>query len=313
MRVPNTTVDMMAAVIALAQKENLDAAGKELGVSPSAVYKRIQAANRIFGTRLFANTNDGAVLTETGEVFYAHALKALENVLLAEEATIASREIQDRHLLVGHSTYLPARPLALLHDSNLTATLGTRLEHKPGLTLGLAEDVAKGTLHAGFGYLPITHPDLLVYPLAEEPVLVCMPSGHPLAAKAVVRPQDLDGEPIIAAGREIFPVLHQLVSEFFEDFGIKLNVIAEAFGPPEAVSMVENRVGICFLTAWNIQAKPSIVARPITPQTLTRKYGLFVREDNPHSALKSFVDLILHKTASWRKKKSGPIDGGKSD
>jgi DNA-binding transcriptional LysR family regulator len=300
MRVPRVTVDVMAGVIALAEKKSLKAAGKELGVTASAVHKRIQTANGLFRTRLFAGTKDNLHLTEVGEVFYAHAIKAMEQVLLTEETSIASSEIQARHLLVGHSTYLPPRLLALLHDLNFISELGIRLEHKPGLTLALVQDVAKSTLHAGVGYLPISHPDLLVYQLAEEPVLVCMPTGHPLSNKAFVRPQDLEGEPIIAASREVFPMLHQLVDEFFRDFGIKLNVVADAFGPPEAVSMVEQKVGICLLTASNIRVRASVVAKPLSPQTLTRKCGLFVREDNRHSSLKSFVELILEKTARWR-------------
>jgi DNA-binding transcriptional LysR family regulator len=300
MRVPRVTVDVMAGVIALAEKKSLKAAGKELGVTASAVHKRIQTANGLFRTRLFAGTKDSLHLTEVGEVFYVHAIKAMEQVLLTEETTFASSEIQGKHLLVGHSTYLPPRLLALLHDPNFISALGVRLEHKSGLTLTLVQDVVKGTLHAGLGYLPISHHDLLVYQLAEESVLVCMPSGHRLSNKAFVRPQDLDGEPIIAVSREVFPKLHQLVDEFFQDFGINLNVIADAFGPPEAVSMVEQRVGISLLTASNIRTKSLVVAKPLSPQTLTRKCGLFVREDNRHSSLKSFVERILEKTASWR-------------
>lgn len=300
MRVPRLTVDVMAGVIALAQTKNHEDAGELLGVTASAVNKRIKAANQIFHARLFISRPDGMQLTEVGEVLYAHAIKAMEHVLLAEETAIAAAQIQARHLLVGHSTYLPSRLLALLHDSHLTAVLGIRLQHKPGLTLGLVQDVIKGTLHAGVGYLPIGHPDLLVYQLAEEPVLVCMPSGHPLSTKAFVRPQDLDGEPIIAASREVFPMLHQLVDEFFQDFGIKLNVVADAYGPPEAVSMVEQRVGICLLTASNIRAKASVAAKPLSPQTLTRSCALFVREDNRHPAVKTFVELLLEKTSRWR-------------
>ncbi len=303
MRVPKVTVDMMAAVIALAQKKTLERAAKELGLTSSAVYKRIQAANQLFSARLFTTTNDGVRLTEGGEVFFAHAMKAMELVLLAEEATIASSEIQARHLLVGHSTYLPARLLALLHDLNSISTLGIRLEHKPGLTVALVQDVVKGTLHAGVGFLPIIHSDLLVYQLSEEPVVVCMASGHPLAAKAMLRPQDLEGEPIIAVGRNAFSVLHREIEDFFQDFGIKLNVVADAFGPPEAVAMVEHRVGVCLLAGSHIRAKASVVATPVSPQTVTRKYGLFVREDNRHSALKSFINLILEKTSAWRSSK----------
>lgn len=73
MRVPSLTVDMLAAVIALAQKKNLEPAGKELGLSPSAVHKRINVANQVFGTRLFVGTNDGFELTEVGQVLYSHA------------------------------------------------------------------------------------------------------------------------------------------------------------------------------------------------------------------------------------------------
>ncbi len=297
MRVPRVTVDMMAAVIALAQRKNLEPAGKELGLSASAVYKRIQAANQLFGTRLFITTNDGFELTEVGRVLYSHATMPVEQMLLAEETTMVASELHASHLLVGHSTYLPSRLLALLHNVDLTATLGIRLEHKPGLTLALAQDVIKGTLHAALGYLPVVHPDLLVYQISEEPVVVCMPSTHPLAVKPAIRPKDLEGEPIIAVSRDTFPILHQQVDDFFQDFGVTLQVVADAYGPHEAITMVEQKVGICILAASN--AKPTVVAKPLLPQTLTRKCGLFVREDNRHPALKSFVDLILERTALW--------------
>lgn len=295
MRVPHVTMDMLVAVIALAQKKNLEPAGKELGLSPSAVYKRIKAANQVFGTRIFVGTNDGFELTEVGQVLFAHAAQPVEQVLLAEETTIAAAELHASHLLVGHSTYLPSRLLALIHSLPFTSALGIRLEHKAGLTLALVEDVIKGTLHAGLGYLPVAHPDLLVYQISEEPVVVCMPNAHPLSVKPSLRPKDLEGQPIIAASRDTFPILHRQIEEFFDDFGIKLNIVADAYGPHEAVTMVEQKVGLCLLGASN--AKPSVVSRPLLPQTLTRKCGLFVREDNRHPALKGFIDLVLEKTA----------------
>jgi DNA-binding transcriptional LysR family regulator len=80
---------MLVAVIALAQKRNLVPAGKELGLSPSAVHKRIQAINQLFKTRLFIVTKDGVELTEVGQVLYAQATRTVEQALLAEETTIA--------------------------------------------------------------------------------------------------------------------------------------------------------------------------------------------------------------------------------
>ena len=111
--------------------------------------------------------------------------------------------------------------------------------------------------------------------------------------------QDLEGEPIIAASREVFPKLHEDVDDFFQDFGVKLKIVADAYGPPEAVVMTEQGMGICLLTASNIRTKASVVSKPLFPQTLKRRCGLFVREDNRHPALKNFVNLVLEKTAPW--------------
>lgn len=309
MRVPHITVDMLVAVIALAQKKNLEPAGKELGLSSSAVYKRIKAADQVFGTRLFVGTNEGFELTKVGRVLFSHAVLPVEQVLLAEETTRAAAQLHASHLSVGHSTYLPAKLLALIHSLPFVSALGIRLEHKAGLTVALAQDVARGTLHAGLGYLPVTHPDLLVYQVTEEPIVVCMPNGHPLSVKPMIRPQDLEGQPIIAASRVTFPVLHQQIEEFFDDFGIRLNIIADAYGPHEAITMVEQKVGLCLVAVSS--AKPSVVSKPLLPQTLTRKCGLFVREDSRHPALKAFVDLLLERTSTWHPSR-GVTDEGRN-
>jgi DNA-binding transcriptional LysR family regulator len=76
MRVPRITIDMMVAVVAVAQKKTMELAAKELGLSPSAVYKRIHAANTVIGRPLFLSTENGMVLTDAGKRFYPDAIKA---------------------------------------------------------------------------------------------------------------------------------------------------------------------------------------------------------------------------------------------
>jgi len=226
-------------------------------------------------------------------VLYSHATLPIEQVLLAEETTRAAAQLYASHLLVGHSTYLPSRLLALIYSLPFVSALGIRLEHKAGLTLALAQEVVKGTLHAGIGYLPVTHPDLHVYQIAEEPIVVCMPKGHPLAVKPAIQPKDLEGQAIIAASRDTFPVLHREIDEFFADFGIKLNIVTDAYGPHEAIKMVEQKVGLCLVAGCNVTS--SVISKPLIPRTLKRRCGLFVRDDNRHPAVKKFVDLVMEK------------------
>ena len=53
MRIRRITIDTMVAVVALAQKRTIELAAKELGLTPSAVHKRIQAVSGPIGNRSF--------------------------------------------------------------------------------------------------------------------------------------------------------------------------------------------------------------------------------------------------------------------
>jgi DNA-binding transcriptional LysR family regulator len=174
-----------------------------------------------------------------------------------------------------------------------------RIEHFPGLTGSLAKRVVDGTLHAAFGDLSVAHPALLKRQLLEEPVVVCVHKSHPLALKPLIRFQDLNDVPVIAVAREPAPMQHREIEEYFEGSGVRLKIVADAFGPPEALNMVEQNMGVCLLGA-SAARSPSVVSKPLSIRTLTRKIGLYVREDNRHQALGEFIDLVLRKAAQGR-------------
>lgn len=295
MRLPRLTMDMLAAVVALVQERTMERAGNDLGLTPSAIHKRIQAASRIIGAPLFMSEERGSVLTKSGETLYVGALKVLEMALLAEDRTIALLDLDAGHLRVAHSTYLPPRLLALVHRVKFEDSASIRIEHLPGLTSTSVQRVIEGTAHAGFGYLPVSHPDLLSHLLYEEPVVVCMSRAHPLAVKPAIRPQDLLEEPVIAIGREPLPWIHQQVEEYFAGFGFSLRVVADAFAAPEAVAMTEQSIGICFVGASAV-SRSSVVAKALSPKTLSQKSGLFIREDNRHPSLSAFVAMVLEQS-----------------
>ncbi|MGH9343784.1 MAG: LysR family transcriptional regulator [Terriglobia bacterium] len=293
MRLPRLTLDMLAAVVALADKGTMELAADDLEVvTASAVQKRIQAASRLIGAPLFMSTERGMVLTKTGESLYPGAIRALEMALLAEDRTMSLLDLEAGRLRVGHSTYLPPRMLGMVHRLTFDDSEGVHIEHLPGLTALTVQKVIEGTIHAGLGYLPLAHPDLLRYALYEEPVVACMSTAHPLAARPAIRPQDLENEPIVASGRDSLPQMHEEIEQFFAGFGIALWIVADAFGPPEAVTMAEQKIGICLVGASAV-SRPGVVAKPIVPRVLHRRCGLFVREDNRHPTLKLFVDMVL--------------------
>lgn len=300
MRIPSLTIDVLLAVVALADRKTYELAGTELALSASAVHKRVRAAESVLGRRLFVGTDVGTLLTEEGRVFYADAVRAVEQILLVEEKTKAFISLNAGRLLVGHSTYLPPRLLALIMRLDLDKPAGAQIQHFPGITASLAQRVVDGTLHAAFGELSITHPALLTRQLLEEPLVVCMSKSHPLASQASIRPKDLTGLPMIAVSRESLPMQHMEINQYFEDFGVRLNIVADAFGPPEALSMVEHNMGISLLSVSDARSA-SVVVKQLWIRNLTRKSGIFVREDNRHAVLDEFISVVLRKAAPARK------------
>lgn len=299
MRIPSLTIDVLVAVIALVERRTFQSAGEELSLSASAVFKRVRMAESVLGQRLFIGTNEGMLLTKEGQVFYLDAVRTVEQALFAEEKMKSLVELNAGRLLVGHSTFLPPRLLGFVMRLDDDISPEIRIEHFSGLTASLAKRVVDGTLHAAFGELSIAHPALLSRQLLEEPVVVCMPKSHPLSVKPLIRFQDLNDVPIIAVAREPSPAQHQEIEEHFEGSGVRLNIVADAFGPPEALNMVEQNMGICLLGASAAKSS-SIIAKPLSIRTLTRKMGLYVREDNQHPALNEFIRLVLRKMTQGR-------------
>lgn len=306
MRIPSLTIDVLVAVIALVERRTLELAGKELSISASAVHKRVRAAEIELGQRLFVATDEGMMLTKEGRVFYPDAVRAVEQTLLVEEKTRSVIDLEAGRLRVGHSTFLPPKLLGFVMKLDLSQHEGIRIDHFPGLTASLTDRVVEGTLHAAFGDLPVSHPALISRKLLEEPVLVCMPKSHPLAVRPVVRPQDLNEAPIIAVSREPSPMQHTEIEEYFEGFGVRLHVVADAFGPHEALNMVEQNMGVSLLGA-SAAKSPSIIARPLSVKTLTYKSGIFVREDNRHRSLNELIEMVLRSQIQEESRSPSPL------
>jgi DNA-binding transcriptional LysR family regulator len=247
MRQPRVKLDNFLAAITVAEKHDLDIAGSEMGLAPSAVRKQIELAEGVLGVPLFIGRNGHLILTEEEEVFHAEALKSLEYSNLAEEKTMARLALNNHQLLVGHSTHLPPKLIALINRVRIEDAHAIHIQHISGLTSTIVRRVLEGSLHAGIGPLPIFNPDLLIRTISEEPLVVCIPRSHKLASKAVIYPRDLDGEPMIAVSREPWPERHREIEDHFSDFGIDLKVVADAYSALEALSYVEQKMGFCLL------------------------------------------------------------------
>jgi DNA-binding transcriptional LysR family regulator len=294
------SMETLIAVVNTAEQRSMLRAGKEIGLSPSAVSKRIRAADQIVGSKIFQMTQDGLMLTRRGQTFYAEAIQALEHAYRAEEKTKAETLIEQKHLLIGHSTCLASRLLALLNNIRFDDDPDIHIHHTSGLTLELIQKVLTGTMHAGFGFLPLSHPELFVRQVYEEPLVACVPANHRLAARHMLHIQELVRAPWIAVARGPFPSAHEEIERCLHGYGVQLQIVADAYSPWEAEAYVEHKVGLCLMARSSAVARPGVVIKPVATRMLVRKSGVFVREDNHDPLLKRFIDASLMATEPLR-------------
>ena len=292
MRVPSLSIDALAALIALTQHGNFERAGRELAISASAVHKRLRTAERVLGCRLFLIDKKEIAPTEMGRKLYTDALRIIGDVSLAEQKVKALVDLGRKTVLLGHSTYLPPVLLAIVMRLESGSLGRLRIEHRSGLTPVLAQQVIEGTLHAAFGEVFDPPRPLVVRQLVEEPIVVCMPKRHRFANNRTIRPEDLDGERIVAVAREYLPQQHSEVEDILSQFGTKTRVVADAFGPSEGLVLVAQQLGICFLPVSHASS-PSVVAKPLSIGKLTRKSGIYFRDDSQHQIIAELANLTL--------------------
>jgi DNA-binding transcriptional LysR family regulator len=264
------------------------------------VTKRLSKAETELVTKFFRKTKSRVVLTKDGNVYFREASLAIEYAVLAEEKVAAAKRLREGRLSVGHSTHLPSRLLVLLARLNNEKIPGMSVEQIGGFNHEIESAVANGLLHVGIGFFPMSLLGLSTHLLMEDPIVLCMKAGHPLATKAEIRPEDMEEQPIIAVGRQTFPALHEEIAEFFGGFGVELNVVADAYSPSEALCLVEQRIGICLLDRSSAVLSRDTVTKPLFTSILTRKCGIFYREENAHPMIQRFIALIGERIAQSR-------------
>ncbi|MFI8480334.1 LysR family transcriptional regulator [Pseudomonas sp. NPDC078700] len=75
----------------LALQGNLAAAARELGITPSAVSKRLAALEQRLGVRLVNRTTRSLSLTPEGEIYFRHASRIIGDIDAVEELVTSSR------------------------------------------------------------------------------------------------------------------------------------------------------------------------------------------------------------------------------
>lgn len=110
-------------------------------------------------------------------------------------------------------------------------------------------------------------PDLLAAPLLEDPLLLALPAGHPLADQEKVTPGDLDGQPWIAVENAQDPAWRDTFVATCTAAGFTPDIRLDAAEPLTALGLVASGLGLALVQKSMVRATTEDVAVRELPGT----------------------------------------------
>ena len=283
--------------IAVAEEGSLThAAERRLHTAQPSLSRQIRDLELEVGVKLLERGARGIELTAAGRIFLDHARLALLQVDAAGEAARRAAQPEKAAFVLGFLTgyevvWLPAA-LRILREElpGIEITLSSQSSPE------LAGALMRGKVDVAFLRRESQAPGLAFKFLTKESLFAVLPSGHRLAARKTIRPQDLAEEAYITPTK-VAPVLKTVIDAYAAKSGITLKPQYEAENISMAMSLVASTGGITLLPhfAQNLLS-PLVVIRPLQGEAPTIDLVMGYNKSNTSPLLKRFLlktnDLI---------------------
>jgi LysR family hca operon transcriptional activator len=278
--------------IAVAEAGSLTvAAERRLHTSQPSLSRQIRDLEDQVGVELLSRNARGVQLTEAGKAFIDHARLALAQVDAAVEAARRAALPAKQRFALGfltgqEMTWLP-EAMHILRGELPSIDVTVSSDYSPDL----AEGVARGRLDVAFLRAEPDF-DLAYQVVGQEPLVVLMPSDHPLTARDAIHPQELIGEPFIAMAHKA-KVLRATIDDYLARSGVQIAPTQSVDNPAMVISLVASMKGVTLIPAYVENLLPwSVVSRPLAGEVPTIGLAIGYRRANTSPVLKLFLSRV---------------------
>jgi LysR family hca operon transcriptional activator len=272
--------------VAVAEAGSLSvAAEKTLHTAQPSLSRQIRDLEYEVGVSLMSRSVHGIELTDAGRAFLDHARLALTQAEAAAEAARRAAQPVKPTFSMGFQTgqdidWLP-RATTILRDELPNIEIRVSSDH----STTLADDLQRGKLDIAF-LRREQKPDLEYKLVVEEPLVVILPSDHPLAKQKAIDPHNLVGETFIGISKAP-RVLRAVVDDYLKRSEIEIVPHLEIDNLAMAVSLVASTRGVALLpTSAESFLKWSVISRPLKGEAPTIDLVVGYHKANTSSILR---------------------------
>jgi LysR family hca operon transcriptional activator len=267
------------------------AAQLRLHTSQPSLSRQIRDLEYQVGAELLSRSVHGVELTAAGKAFLDHARLALAQVEAAVEAARRAAQPLRKTFAIGFQTghemtWLP-KAMHVLRDQmkNIEVTISS--DYSPDL----AESLVRGRLDLAF-LRPEPSFDLGYEVVDHEPLIVLMPSDHPLTARAAIHPREFVGQ-LFIGGSNKAGVLRKVTEDYLRSAGIDIKLDHGVDNLAMAMSLVASTRGLALMPAYAQNLLPwSVVSRPLEGEAPTIDLAVGYSKANTSLILKLFLSRL---------------------
>jgi DNA-binding transcriptional LysR family regulator len=277
--------------VAVAEERHFGRAARRLHIAQPPLSRQIHALEAELGFALFDRSRRKVELTTAGEAFLSHARRVFETLEIGISAARRAASGRSGRITIAYPSSVAFSGLyeilRVFHTRSPSVEVSLR-ESPPQEQLEALKD---GRIDVGFLRGPMHDDELASQEVKSEPLVVALPSRHPLAARARLSLEMLKEEPFVSFPRRRGPAFFDFLMRLCHDAGFAPNIVQEA---PylDLVGLVAAGFGVAIVPASVKQARrPGVVFRPIAGAPRTYVHVAWL-PGNGSAVVRSFLDII---------------------
>lgn len=280
----------LEAFVRLVELGGFRNAANELNITQPALSQLIARIEKEVGLKLIDRSKRPVTATQAGTEFYFRSRKVLDAMNAIDDLVADAQNAKFGRVRVGVVPAMlfaaPTRSIRSFKDNHPDV----EMQVQNLFTTHLIDGLEQGSVDVA---ILLTVPDikgLTSVELYTEDYMVCLPKGHPLTAKSVVKFTDLEHEQILHGPRGSNPTGHDAILAACTSAGFSPKYLPASGSFLDHAGMVSAGMGVSFAPASFQYLRPNEVEyRTLTSPKVGMSVSINWFEDRLDEAGKVFV------------------------
>jgi molybdate transport repressor ModE-like protein len=295
---------LIRSLLAVAEHGVVTEAAQALGVSQSALSRRIAQLEEMFGAQLLTRSKRGVTLTAVGQRVVKEGAGLVQRFDRLKTEVGAQMRLELGVVRIGGG----ASAVGFLVPPAIAAFQrrfpGVVFQLKEAGSRDVEAAVSRDELELGIVTPPVRTSGLRVTRLCKDRILLVAGKGHPLLNRGRVSARHLQGHALV--GFEGGSAIRQLIDSALRAVNVEMNVVMELRSVAAILKMVETTHSLGFVSELAVRAEVSggrsgVSVLPVAGLEIQRELALISQDSRTLSpAASKFVELLTQVAGGGR-------------